>query len=98
MEHLCRFGFASKVDFEGGEPLYEHRHLGIHHDHMICTKCGNILEFKDEALEKQQQKIAKEYGFHMLQHRMEFMACAVPVCQRQKQVLCTRPNQVSGSK
>ncbi len=88
MEHLCRFGFASKVDFEGGEPLYEHRHLGIHHDHMICTKCGNILEFKDEALEKQQQKIAKEYGFHMLQHRMEIYGlCSACMAQRQKQVL-----------
>ncbi len=72
MEHLCRFGFAFKVDFDKTrEPLYEHRHLGIHHDHMVCTKCGTILEFRDEALEKQQLKVANAYGFHMLQHRME---------------------------
>lgn len=88
MEHLCRFGFASKVAFDGGEPLYEHRHLGIHHDHMICTKCGTILEFKDEALEKLQQKVAKEYGFHMLQHRMEIYGlCSACMAQRQKLVL-----------
>jgi Fur family ferric uptake transcriptional regulator len=88
MEHLCRFGFATKVAFDGGDPLYEHRHLGIHHDHMICTKCGNILEFKDEALERQQQKVAKEYGFHMLQHRMEIYGlCSTCMARREKLVL-----------
>lgn len=72
MEHLCRFGFATKVAFDRGEEvLYEHRHLGIHHDHMICTKCGTILEFKDEVLERQQKRVAEAYGFHMLQHKME---------------------------
>jgi Fur family ferric uptake transcriptional regulator len=94
MEHLCRFGFASKVEFDGGEPLYEHRHLGIHHDHMICTKCGTILEFKDEALEKQQQKVAKEYGFHMLQHRMEIYGlCSACMAKRQKLVLLHKAKQ-----
>jgi len=94
MEHLCRFGFASKVEFDGGEPLYEHRHLGIHHDHMICTKCGTILEFKDEALEKQQQKVAKEYGFHMLQHRMEIYGlCGACMAKRQKLVLLHKAKQ-----
>jgi Fur family ferric uptake transcriptional regulator len=55
---------------------------------MICTKCGTILEFKDEALEKQQQKVAKEYGFHMLQHRMEIYGlCSACMASRQKLVL-----------
>ncbi|MFH2090979.1 MAG: FeoA domain-containing protein [Pseudomonadota bacterium] len=71
MEMLCRFGFAYKNAFQKNEVQYEHRHLGLHHDHMICTKCGSILEFKDEALEKQQNRVADAYGFHMLQHRME---------------------------
>ncbi len=94
MEHLCRFGFATKVEFDRGETLYEHRHLGIHHDHMICTKCGTILEFKDEALEKQQQKIAREYGFHMLQHRMEIYGlCSVCMAKRQKRVLLHKAKQ-----
>ncbi len=71
MEMLCRFGFASKIEFDAKETQYEHRHLGLHHDHMVCTKCGSILEFKDEAIEKQQLKVADAYGFHMLQHKME---------------------------
>jgi len=71
MELLCRFGFASKIELDDKETQYEHRHLGLHHDHMVCTKCGDILEFRDEAIEKQQFKVAEVYGFHMLQHKME---------------------------
>ncbi len=68
---MCRFGFAQKNRFDNGMVRYEHRHLGQHHDHMICTKCRNIIEFKNEPLEKLQLQIADTYGFHMLQHRME---------------------------
>ncbi len=71
MELLCRFGFASKIEFDDKETQYEHRHLGLHHDHMVCTKCDSILEFKDEDIERQQLKVADVYGFHMLQHKME---------------------------
>ncbi len=72
MEQLCRFGFASRVEFEQDDKiLYEHRHLGVHHDHMVCTKCGSILEFKDEAMEELQRKVAQAYGFYMLQHKMD---------------------------
>lgn len=71
MDLLCRFGFATKIEFEHKQTQYEHRHLGLHHDHMVCTKCGNILEFKDEAIERLQYKVADAYGFHMLQHKME---------------------------
>ncbi len=64
-------GFAQKKTFEGQPPRYEHRHLGKHHDHMICTKCGKIIEFSDNDLEIMQERIAAENGFHMLQHKME---------------------------
>ncbi len=68
---MCRFGFAQKRTFQDGPPRYEHRHLGQHHDHMICTKCGAIIEFADAPLEKRQLEIADAHGFHLLQHRME---------------------------
>jgi Fur family ferric uptake transcriptional regulator len=68
---MCRFGFARKNRFYNGEVRYEHRHLGQHHDHMICTKCKNIVEFEDDQLESLQAQIAAAYNFHMLQHKME---------------------------
>ena len=68
---MCRFGFAHKSRFDNGEVLYEHRHLGQHHDHLICTKCRKILEFEEEQIEQLQIKIAAVHGFHMLQHKLE---------------------------
>ncbi len=68
---MCRFGFAKKNRFNNGPVRYEHMHLGHHHDHMICTKCRNIIEFREEDLEDLQVQIAAAHGFHMLQHKME---------------------------
>jgi len=68
---MCRFGFAHKSRFDNGVVRYEHRHLGQHHDHLICTKCRKILEFEEERIEQLQIKIAAAHGFHMLQHKLE---------------------------
>ena len=70
LQLMCHFGFAQKVRFQNGDVRYEHRHLGQHHDHMICTKCGKIIEFKNDQLEELQSRIVSDYGFHMLQHQM----------------------------
>ena len=71
LKFMCRFGFARRNRFNSGEVRYEHRHLGQHHDHMICTKCRNIYEFEDEQLENLQVHIAASHNFHILQHKME---------------------------
>jgi len=85
LEHLCRFGFAQKNRFDNGDLYYEHLHLGHHHDHMICTKCRRIIEFKDEKLEGLQLKICNAHGFHMLQHKMEiYGVCSSCLDDRQQ--------------
>ena len=71
LQLMCRFGFAQKNRFDNGQDQYEHRHLGDHHDHMICIKCRKIIEFSNDQLEALQLQIASARGFHMLQHRME---------------------------
>jgi Fur family transcriptional regulator, ferric uptake regulator len=71
LNRWVELGFAQKYTFEGQPPRYEHRHLGKHHDHIICTKCGKIFEFQNDELEILQEKIAAQAGYHMLQHKME---------------------------
>jgi Fur family transcriptional regulator, ferric uptake regulator len=83
LELMSHFGFARVNQFESGPIRYEHRHLGQHHDHMICTKCRQILEFENEALEEMQIKIAGKLGFHMLQHKMEIYGICAD-CQKQR--------------
>lgn len=90
LELMRRYGFAQKNRFENGAARYEHRHLGDHHDHMICTKCNRIIEFEDSRLENLQQEIARSYGFHMLQHRMEIYGiCDRCLKQRMKKMPLT---------
>lgn len=87
---LSRFGFARQSRFDNGEVRYEHHHLGQHHDHMICTKCGKIIEFKEERLEEAQIQVAADHGFHMLQHRMEIYGiCADCMRERHRRMSLT---------
>ncbi|MBK5100227.1 MAG: transcriptional repressor [Desulfobacteraceae bacterium] len=71
MNQMVDLGFAQKKQFEGQPICYEHRHLGRHHDHLICTKCGKIVEFANEDMERLQGQVSAMHGFYTLQHRME---------------------------
>lgn len=71
LDTFCRLGFAQVKSFKGQEPLYEHKHLGDHHDHMICTRCGKVEEFIDPHIEELQNAIARQKGFVPLEHKLE---------------------------
>lgn len=71
MAKIVDLGFASKKDFQDQPARYEHRHLGYHHDHLICIRCGKIVEFEDRDLEELQESVARRHGFTTLHHRME---------------------------
>lgn len=87
IELMCHYGFAQKNRFNNGEMRYEHRHLGQHHDHMVCTKCNTIIEFENQAIEQLQTRIAATYGFHMLQHRMELYGICRECLQRRDMLI-----------
>jgi Fur family ferric uptake transcriptional regulator len=68
MKLLCEAGLANENNFDG-ITRYEIAHE--HHDHLICTRCGKIIEFECEQIESAQEKIAARYGFQVLRHRHE---------------------------
>lgn len=68
---LTRLGLATQRKFADGETRYESATEGTHHDHLICLRCGKIIEFKEEAIESLQERIAKRHGFKFFHHRME---------------------------
>jgi len=63
---------ASSISFGAQGKKYE---LGLkkHHDHLICTSCGDIIEFFDETIEKQQEEIAAKFNFKMTGHTMKIV-------------------------
>ncbi len=71
MDIFINYGFAQKKSFNGYDTVFEHKHLGRHHDHLICLKCGKIVEFFNPHLERLQSQIAHQMGFANLHHRME---------------------------
>ena len=44
--------------------------LKQHHDHIVCMKCNDIVEFVSTEIETAQKKIAEENGFKLLEHTM----------------------------
>ena len=63
---------ASSISFGVQGKKYE---LGLkkHHDHLICTQCGDIIEFFDETIENRQEEIAKKFNFQMTGHTMKII-------------------------
>jgi Fur family ferric uptake transcriptional regulator len=72
---------ASSISFGAQGKKYE---LGLkkHHDHLICTKCGQIIEFVDEVIEERQEEIAKKFNFQMSDHTMKIVGLCEN-CQNQ---------------
>ncbi len=63
-------GIVAERHFEGGASRFEL--LGDdHHDHLICTVCGTIVEFEDDVIELEQKRVAVAYGYELLMHRHE---------------------------
>lgn len=69
MKIFCEAGLAIERSFEDGITRYEIPHE--HHDHLVCTRCGRIVEFECRMIESAQDRIALEYGFRLLRHRHE---------------------------
>ena len=71
MKILTDAGLASARHFEGGQTRYEAALDRHHHDHLICTSCGNILEFENERIEVLQESVAEQHGFTVTHHKLE---------------------------
>jgi Fur family ferric uptake transcriptional regulator len=64
-------GIAREIQFGDGQTRYEHVAEGEHHDHLVCTRCGTIIEFENETIEKLQDDVAGSYGFLIETHKLE---------------------------
>jgi Fur family ferric uptake transcriptional regulator len=69
MKLLVEAGLADERHFDDGLARYESS--SQHHDHLVCTGCGKIVEFESEKIETAQHDIAKGKGFTLERHRHE---------------------------
>ena len=62
-------GLVIRHHFEEGHSVFELAGT-YHHDHLVCIKCGRVVEFTDAEIEALQQKIADKLGFELTDHNL----------------------------
>ena len=74
---LTEAGLAREVRFGDGITHYEHNYKHEHHDHMICSECGRVIEFFSAELEAIQDAMAAKHRFQVTQHLLRIIGvCA----------------------
>jgi Fur family ferric uptake transcriptional regulator len=71
LDILARSGMISQRDFGEGFRRYERVPGHPHHEHLICLRCGKVVEFTNDRLEKMKAVVAAEYGFTHHHHRLD---------------------------
>ena len=62
-------GIVNRHHFEGGKSVFELSQKK-HHDHLVCLKCGKVVEFHDDLIEDRQERIAEEHGMRLTNHSL----------------------------
>jgi Fur family transcriptional regulator, ferric uptake regulator len=74
---FCRFGLAEARQFGDGHTRYDPVYDKHHHDHLICTECGEITEFENQSIERLQEQVARRHRFEIRAHKLELYGLCV---------------------
>ncbi|MBD8497695.1 MULTISPECIES: Fur family transcriptional regulator [Paenibacillus] len=74
LELLSELHVVQKLNFGDGVARYDLRgdNSKHHHHHLICVQCGTMQEILDDWLGPLEERLAQEYNFHVLDHRLDF--------------------------
>jgi Fur family ferric uptake transcriptional regulator len=84
LELLVKSNMVRRVHLGEDHYHYEHVSGNSHHDHLICTTCGGVIEFHDEALERLQLAICEKKKFTPTFHNLQILGICDP-CRRKGQ-------------
>lgn len=70
-------GILERHDFRDGRSRYEQA-SEEHHDHLIDVHSGDVIEFRNEDIERLQEVVARELGYRLVDHRLELYAVPLP--------------------
>ena len=63
-------GIVERHEFGDGRARYEPA-AQEHHDHLIDMDSGQVIEFRNDQIEKLQKLVAKELGYKLIDHKLE---------------------------
>ena len=81
LELLVKSGMVRRVHLGEDHYHYEHVTGNSHHDHLICTTCGGVIEFHDEELERLQLAICARKKFTPTFHNLQILGLC-DACRR----------------
>lgn len=93
---LAESGWASARRFGDRTARFEHRIEGEHHDHLICLQCGKIQEFENDRLEALQERIARQEGFLVREHKLELYGYCLGCAKDKKLPPSVRKRKAGG--
>ncbi len=71
MRLLFQAGLCGESDFGYGFLRFEHKYDHSHHDHLVCTRCGKLIEVRNRRIEELQEEMARSAGFTATDHKLE---------------------------
>ena len=83
LELLLESGLVIAHDFGEGFKRYEPMAAQADHEHLICERCGRVVEFANERLERMLPVLADEHGFQHQRHRLEIYGVCRECMQRE---------------
>jgi Fur family ferric uptake transcriptional regulator len=87
---LTEAGLAREVRFGDNKTYYEHHYNHQHHDHMICTDCGKVIEFFSQDIEELQDQMADKFGFRPTHHSLRMWGICSD-CQKKESETASAP-------
>lgn len=78
LELLVASGLVVERDFGEGFKRYETARDMPQHEHLLCTVCGRVTEFRDERLERITTLVAETHGHLRQRHRLVIYGVCAP--------------------
>ncbi len=74
LDLLTQCGILMKHRFQGESAHFELSSRMPNHDHLICTECGRVVEFRNESIDAIRDAVADELGFRPVSHSLQIFA------------------------
>jgi len=83
LKSLVDSGLAVERRFLDKSSVFEYNNPAAHHDHLICMRCNQIIEFENAEIERLQEQVARQLGFRLIDHKLELYGiCTKGDCAR----------------
>ena len=68
---LVESGLVREMRLNERSSVFEHVFGHGHHDHLVCSQCGRIIEFADEHIEEMQERVCDRMKFAPTHHTLK---------------------------